>query len=134
MLHVGINNWKKNNISRKVFFNNIKHYTLYPKLTMTTQSLQQLNEKKKSKSTFTIRPKISRQKISNNINEKRFLSKMYEFKDKQRILLKNSLKLIETHQKCVHLSKHASLSQKINIEDIEHVVIYNYIKLVYVSS
>lgn len=93
-------------------------HTLLDKLTMITQSIKQLNEKKKSKQRIS-----SRKIISNNINDKHFQTNLVTYTTKQRELQRNFTELIKIHQECTKSSKHTSLSKKINIEDIELVVI-----------
>jgi hypothetical protein len=61
--------------------------------------------------------------IGNNIQEKLFISKLHDYKAKQKELLKTSTKLIKTHEKCIKLAKETGSTKLKNIEKIEHVVI-----------
>lgn len=68
---------------------------------------------------FPVKSQTSRQKISNNIKEKLFISNVYAYKAKQKKLQTDCMELIKIYDK---LTKKKSVSKILNVEDIEQVV------------
>lgn len=98
--------------------------------------LRMSNEEKKSNvalSMCLIRPKTSKRKISNNIEEMRFYHEIHNYQVKQKLLLETIKKMIKSYNKCIEMSKQSSQPKSNYFEDIKLVVshfVINYLCLI----
>lgn len=76
-----------------------------------------------SNNTHNVKDEQNLRLIDNNIQETLFISKLHDYKAKQKELLNKCTELIKEYEKCKQLAKQTSSTKHKDIEEIEHVVI-----------
>lgn len=97
-----------------------------------SKSFQKGNAQTNLKHVIAVKPMASRRLINNNIKEILFKNKLRSYEKKKKSLLISCKKLKKSYVKCVQMSKQFPSTLGINIENVDHVVIYFNINLLVV--